>query len=396
MKTNHREQVAANAALVRHVLERLRQRVPSAPDPAEALAVVEAWLEDGRTTKEELGAVSKAAHETGSSLWGAEEEGAQAASWAWTAVGNLCWMACRERGWTDANRTISDAALYTLTSLDPPAMDMEDRKGQIRRQLALRQELDRLREAALEGALAEAATSGKKARVASSPRFKRPVGLEARLGDVVTARMERLKARIDPRLVGSAKERARTFAALDEPLRRVAEAFDERYGGLVVAELPGDEGRDWLFGAYANLSSGVAPARSSSLVPVASSPNDILFYLDAGGVAWAHDTIEEPEPVIDAPDGDRMVARIVLRGVLFERTLARQVVELEGFEGARIAAELGVGEIVQAGDERWHAWGDARRLVVEERVGDVVRTTIAGLGALRFAASRRSDSAGDG
>lgn len=46
-------------------------------------------------------------------------------SWSCAAAGDLCWMACKERGWEDGDRTIMDAAVSTVTSTLP----RDDRDG---------------------------------------------------------------------------------------------------------------------------------------------------------------------------------------------------------------------------------------------------------------------------
>lgn len=362
VRAGHAAQVAGNAALVAHVLAELRQRdVPALPQAgAEAFELARQWLGGDDISPDRMSAAATAAHDSGTALSSTGAPEARAVAWACTAIGNLCWMACRERGWTDASRTILDAASYALTSGVPTA----------------RAPLEALRERAT----AAAQGSPKNLR----PPLSRPRGLE-HLGSIVTARMSRLGARVDPRLAG---DPAALRAALAERLRPVYDAvlaFDARYGGIVMAEAPGREGCDWIFGGYACLTRGIGGGEASGLVPIAASPNDNVYFLDEHGAAWGQDTLEDPEPVLCAPSGTAALARIVLFTIVFQRRNARQVLDLPGLHGDRIARQLGLPLIEPASDPSWRAWADRRRLVIEQHLAGKPFTIVAGPAATRFA-----------
>jgi hypothetical protein len=70
----------------------------------------------------------------------------------------------------------------------------------------------------------------------------------------------------------------------------------------------------WLFGAHACLRSEAHAAPRGGkrkLVPVVYSPNDIIYFLDADGKAWAQDTIEESRATRYAESGRELVTQIV-------------------------------------------------------------------------------------
>lgn len=113
-------------------------------------------------------------------------------------------------------------------------------------------------------------------------------------------------------------ELARTCEAHGYAMHAAVASYEAAYGGLVIPDEPGQPEDEpvWLFGAHACLSSGahVSPRGGQTehqLVPVVYSPNDLIFFLDEQGRAWAQDTIEDPAAELYADDGRGLVTRIL-------------------------------------------------------------------------------------
>jgi hypothetical protein len=257
--------------------------------PAHALAaleLVESWLTGAAVDAAALQAAADLAWQDGVPY--AQREKDRSLSWARTAAGNLAWLAKNDRGWQESS--ILDAASYALSSLGVAGVKDIDQLGVIRK-------------AALKKA-------PKSAPEKAAP-VKR-VDLSAFIGAAAQKRLAKRKPMFDAAQRGSEAElrallNERGYVAHDAVI-----AFDARYGGLIVADSPGEEGYDWLFGAYACLKSNAHtdPRGKAGWVPVAYSPNDCIFYLDEKGAAWAIDTIEDTKASRYAKDGDAMMKRI--------------------------------------------------------------------------------------
>lgn len=380
MKKNHPEQVASNAVVVRHVIGRLNEVAPDAArtDVLAGIARVEGWIAGDAVGIAELSELARAIHSAANTT---VEQTAPERAWSWagTAVGNLCWMASKQRGWVDGNRSVMDAAVYALTSLMPSGGDEAQHRKNIADRLAVRERLEAMRAAALTE-LVEGKSRQPEKKRAQPPRLARPAGL-ARLGTVVRKWLERCNARVDPEARGDELALRELARARGHSVSDALLVFEERYGGLVVAESPSSEGRDWRFGAWVCLDRAIGDEFAArGLVPVGASPNDLHYYLDPTGAAWAFDAIEDSEPAPFAPDGDRMLARIALYNLAFHR----RAIGIEGQRGARIADELRLSLIEEASDANWRAWADARRLVIE----DASRTLVSGVGTQRLAQTR--------
>jgi hypothetical protein len=306
MKKDHRIEVAALAAVVRAVFVDLAAlgRTPPAQAMA-ALELVDRWLAGSSSLTAggadidvaALQAAADLSHQDGVPY--AQREKDRSLNWARTAAGNLAWMAKKDRGWEKPS--VMDAAFYALSSLG-----IAGTKDDV--------QLEAIRKAALKNApdFAEASSGKPKSKpVKAGPKLKR-VDLSKFIGAAAQKRLAKRKPMFDAAQRGDeAALRAllskRGYVAHDAVL-----AFDARYGGLVAADSPGEEGFDWLFGAFACLKSNAHadPRGKAGWVPVAYSPNDCIFYLDEKGAAWVIDTIGDTKPSRYASDGDAMLKRI--------------------------------------------------------------------------------------
>lgn len=296
-KAGHREQIGGLAAVVRATFADLEGhgRAPS-PDAIAALELVEQWIADGLIDSDTLQAAAHRSHQEGVKFVDREKD--RALSWARTAAGNLAWMAKKDRGWQEAERSTMDAAVYALDSLNTPSV--KDRKA-----------LEAIQKAAQKKVGAAPAPPA-----ASRPKKPKPrsTNLAAFLGAKANARLARRHPVFEAKQRGDDDRLRTVLAARGYPAHAALFTFEARYGGLVFADGPGEEGDDWMVGAYACLSSDAHKeprGGRASLVPVAYSPNDLIFYLDADGSAWAEDSIEDPAAAPYAPDGDAMMKRIL-------------------------------------------------------------------------------------
>ncbi len=264
----HLDEVAALAVVVHSAFEKLGALGKKiSPAATAALRLIERWLAGSVVSAEELQSVAKAAHEDDLPL--AKREKDRALSWANTAAGNLAYVALKRRDWKDGVRTVMDAAVYTLEAAGKDG-------------LQIRHEFEALRANAL-----------------VNPT--RPV-----------APVKQWK--INPKSRPAAPEVAAVLFEFGYPAHDPVLQFEVSYGGFVFAQ---NEEPYWIFGAYDCLKSGAHKnprgksglTGKAALVPVAYSPNDVIYYLDGYGVAWVHDTIEgELEKFAD--DGVRMMASI--------------------------------------------------------------------------------------
>lgn len=198
--------------------------------------------------------------------------------------------------------------------------------------------------------------------------------LAVHLGPVVGAHLEALPASFDAGLRGSPSALKALLAKRKYPAHPPVLAFEERYGGLLVPDAPGQAGFDWLFGTYGCLSGGGhveprggGPTRGpAALVPVCFSPNDNIWYLDGHGAAFAEDTIGGSGVAPFARDGDCLVARLLVFNLANLLRVKGQV-RLAGAHGAALAKKLALPAIPQATDPLSSAWGTREVLAIEYR-----------------------------
>lgn len=360
--------IAALAEVVRTVFSDVEARgLRVADDARAALALVDHWIAGEPVDGAALGAAASRAHQDGVPLANREKD--RALSWANTAAGNLAYAAQKGRASKESERATMDAAEYALSSLG--GQDAKDRKA-----------LERIRAAAARAAEKGAAAPKKtakatKATKASTPTEARPARLgdelDGAIGVVAAARLRTRKATLRAaERVGDTALR-KYLASREYPAHASVLAFDARYGGLHV---PDEEDTEWTIGAYACLSSDAHTAPrgapglrgDAALVPVIYSPNDVVYFLDGHGTAWAHDTIEGGFDRF-AEDADRLVARVILYDVLFERA-DEALVETAAKRGEEAAAALSLPAIPEASDDLVRVWGDAHALVFEERTAE--------------------------
>ena len=187
------------------------------------------------------------------------------------------------------------------------------------------------------------------------------VRVTARIGSVAAGALRELGGTFGARLEGPALVQ-HLQAHGYEPHPAVL-AFDAVWGGLTFDE--------HTIGAAACVASGErggAPGAREGLVPVGLSDNDNYYFLARDGTAWGQDGIEDSEAVLGCVDGDRLIARLVLFCVAWERRLASLAVDLDGARGATIADALAIPLLPEATDAYVTTWGDPRALVFERAV----------------------------
>lgn len=296
MKTDHRQETFALAAVVRVVFAdyaALGRKVP--PHATQALAKVESWLNGDAVDPQALQAAADLSHEEG--LPFAKREKDLSLTWARGAAGNLAWFAKKDRGWQNAQQSVMDAAFYTLSSLK-----ISGTKDDVA--------LEAVRTAALKEAakLPKAAEPKTKNKKDLAPDFTALIGVAA---------MKRLAKRnpvFDAKVRGDKNKLAAILKKKGYPTHPFITAFDAVYGGLIVADSPGEEGYDWLFGAYACLKSNAHKdprGDKPTWVPIAYSPNDVIFFMDEKGAVWAIDTIADKKAAPFAKSGDEAMKRLL-------------------------------------------------------------------------------------
>ncbi|HUQ04642.1 MAG TPA: hypothetical protein VM261_19210 [Kofleriaceae bacterium] len=368
-KRDHGAEVAAHAVVVRHVVDRAAAAgAPRCEIALGSLALLESWLQGATVTSAQLQQAAQAAHDASRPYFRDHTTPfALSTHWSANAIGNLCWFARKERGWKET--VVLDAARYTLTSLLPRTRD--DSQA-----VALDQELKAL----FARALAAAGSSGRPlAKAPARPRLRKLPDVEKTLGPVVAAALKRGKARIDPTLRGDEPAVRARLAEHGFVAHASVLAFDERWGGLIVAR--GHEGEDWTFGAFTCVDGGGdggPVGKRKKLVPVAMTPNDVVYFLDARGAAWAQDTIEEQSASPFADDADTMVARCLLFDAIWLERLKDRFVELDGAHGTRTARLLKLPRVRSATDSHGGFWSDGKTYVSEFREGRKTTTMVAG------------------
>lgn len=297
MKKDHHHETFALAAVVRAVFadyEALGYKVPK--HAAEALASVDSWLQNGDLSPKALQAAADLSREEGVKFEQREKD--RSLAWARDAAGNLAWFAKKDRGWEKAGQSVMDAALYTLSSLNLSGTK-DDKALQVIYKAALK-----------EAAKLPAKTAAKPAKE------KNPAAdFTALIGAAAMKRLAKRKPVFETKSRGDKTKLAALLKKAGYPNHACVNAFDTTYGGLVVADSAGEEGYDWLFGAYACLNSNAHKnprGDKTSWVPVAYSPNDGIFYMDEKGAVWAIDTIAETKATRYAASGDAMMKRLLI------------------------------------------------------------------------------------
>lgn len=359
--------VVAHLAVVRHVAALLTARDVTASQPIEAaLALVARWATEGGIDGDALAAAAEAAWADGHPHRLASEPALRARMWLGTAAGNLASMARRERGWKDAPRTILDAAASALSSLRTEGLP--DRATL---------------EALAAEALAAVPPAPARKKTKGPPRPKR-LGPTPELGALASAYLARRRPSRDPRATADPATLTALLEARGLPVGEAALAFEARYGGTRFAETGRAEGADFVLGPYALLKDDDAtPGAARGLVPIALSPSDVWYFVDATGTAWAQDAIEDPAPVPYATTATIALARLLLYARAFDERHAGSL-ELEGPRGAELAARLGLPGIAEASDLHARFWGDARTLVIEHEVESEPATLAVGRGVKKL------------
>jgi hypothetical protein len=154
------------------------------------------------------------------------------------------------------------------------------------------------------------------------------MNLPKRLSPFALAILERRHAVFDKKSRATPAVLAQTLKKYRYPNSASVLAFEAAYGGLQVPEygaktnwLEAEESA-WLFGAHACLISEVhvdprGGSKRRGLVPVAYSPNDVIYFLDREGHGFAQDTIEDPRALPFADGGRALVSRILLWDEMF-------------------------------------------------------------------------------
>ncbi len=226
--------------------------------------------------------------------------------------------------------------------------------------------------------------------------------MKLNLPSIVLAMLEQRGGIMDPDRRGSQERLEKVCIEHGYALHSAVIDFEAAFGGLVMP----DEGRkvkrgepQWVFGTYACLSEGghVAPRGGSKrrdLVPVVYSPNDIVYFLDAQGSAYAQDTIEDTSAVLYAENATALVCRILLDDAFFSRQ--ETSVELKGLQGEALSQRLALTRISEASGADRRYYGDARGsiLVVEEIKAKQTRCACATMDQLHAVKAPAASSAG--
>lgn len=181
----------------------------------------------------------------------------------------------------------------------------------------------------------------------------------------------------------------KTLAKHDYVAHDAALQFDTAYGGLVVAgeghKLDGseltpdwsfDDTMGWTIGPSACLESGAhgQPRGDQAfldfygdvlqLVPVAYGPSDDIYYVDAVGRGYYHDTCYDVAgPHLVAATPAQLFARVVLNGWLLNAP--HRVRSKKGHRGAKVAKQLKLAPLDDATGEMEAWWGDGATVVVD-------------------------------
>jgi hypothetical protein len=204
-------------------------------------------------------------------------------------------------------------------------------------------------------------------------QIKIPNPMNLNLPPVILSILKQRGGYLDPKLRATQAQLVQTCEAHGYAAHPSVIDFEAAFGGLVLPdELPMVDGEPcWLFGAYACLASNghVAPrggSKARKLVPVVYSPNDVIYFLDAQGRAYAQDTIEDTSATLFAENGTALVCRILLNEFLFAR--GETTLDLPGLQGDALAQRLSLALINEASglDRRFYSDAQGEVLVVED------------------------------
>jgi hypothetical protein len=215
----------------------------------------------------------------------------------------------------------------------------------------------------------------------------------------MTARLEQLYEDLPEGVATILRRRHAHFEVFDEDpvevltahgyaAHEAALAFEARYGGLVFATEPRtfegapvedgystDNASIWMFGPVACLVAGGHSAPRGGerfrelygdalgLVPVAYGPDDDIWFVDAVGRGYYHDTCYDlGGPHLCAQDLGQVFPRVVLSHWLRSQRYTRG---RDGWRGEEVAAAMDLPLIGAASDpyERW--WGADGTVLVE-------------------------------
>jgi|GEM_PF-3242814 len=376
MRKNHEAHVAANLALVRYAVERVGGPEGWPAPLRDGLDLVTRWVAGEDVPREELSTAATTVH----GYEHASRHGPVA--WGGTAIGNLCWQATRGRGWQDGDRSIGDAAKYTITSSLPKGKSVED-------QLAVYADVEAFHERALAEAYEAVKKKPKPRRKKSvAPRQRKPKDLTPFIGALAARHLAKLKGRVDPLRVGDEAKLRAALAEAGYEAHPELIAFDARYGGVVADENIG-------LGAWAMLSGGIgerggAGLEAEQLVPVAYS-GDVFFFLGRGGRGWVQSMVTDPRARPITADGDALVAQLLLVDLHFSAGFRDRSVVRAGRHGAELAATLGLAAIPEASGEGGAFWGDGKTMIFEvEDPEDGWVTRVNGPGAKRVTPEGRA------
>lgn len=193
-----------------------------------------------------------------------------------------------------------------------------------------------------------------------------------KLPPVVLALLEAARGAVEPARRGSKAQLLESCRAHGYAMHPSVAAFEAAFGGLVIPDSPKQKkhGPVWLFGGHACLVSQAHEAprggsKTRGLVPVAYSPNDVVYFLDKQGRAYAQDTIEDSEAKPFADNGTALISRIMLYSALFGLGESSQA--MPGLVGAELAKRLSLVLVQEASDKNLRFFSDAtaKTLVVE-------------------------------
>lgn len=289
-KRDHGAETAAFVAVVRAVVDELTTRhAKELPRAAlEGLATLEHFAAGHSLSFETLDTVRQ--------VYDLKQPD-RALNWAQGAIGNLGFFASKARGWKEADASIMDAATYALSSA------RNDNS-------APWEELEQLRAKVL---ASQRARSGSVAKVTGRAKPKRVKDeLVEHLGAKANKQLVKRRGVFDAKTRGNEVALRALLEQHGLPLSAAVVAFDARYGGLLFADVDAEEGDDWLVGAHACLASNAHSIEKCDRVPVAYSPNDVIFTLDPQGVVYVYDSIEGGAPERYAGNGDQMLIQILL------------------------------------------------------------------------------------
>jgi hypothetical protein len=197
--------------------------------------------------------------------------------------------------------------------------------------------------------------------------------MKLKLPAVVQAMLKKRGGTLDVELRATRARLIKTCEDHKYPPHASVIAFEASFGGLLIPDEPKMKTDEpcWLFGTHACLASGGhtdprGGSKARKLVPVVYSPNDVIYYLDEQGRAYAEDTIEDPSASFYADNGVSLVCRIVFNDALFSRE--ETSLDLPGLQGEALSERLSLALVTEASGKDLRYFSDATGsvLVVEE------------------------------